>query len=130
MTNLLSFSPIASTGDTDEARSVLSRELCDLRFQKVRDHRSFHFRMNGIRLGRTMVGYNHFDTDTEVDAGQVEDAMSLWKVPVSQSLQDLCERQRSSYMQTPLNRSPFPMSWHIVNAAEGPYLIPFLAVLN
>ncbi|MCD6174760.1 MAG: AraC family transcriptional regulator [Planctomycetes bacterium] len=75
MTNLLSFSPIASTSDTDEAQSMLSRELCGMRFQKVRDHRSFHFRMNGIRLGRTMIGYNHFDTDTEVDAGHVEDAL-------------------------------------------------------
>jgi AraC-like DNA-binding protein len=78
MTNLLSSSPIVSTCDTDEAQSILSREICDVRFQKVRDHRSFRLRMNGVHLGRTTIGYNCFDTDTVVDTGQVEDTLVLF----------------------------------------------------
>jgi AraC-like DNA-binding protein len=69
--------PIASTRDTDEAQSILSRELTDLRFKRVRNHRSFHLEMNGIHLGRTMIGYNQFSTDTLVDTGEIEGAMVL-----------------------------------------------------
>jgi AraC-like DNA-binding protein len=69
--------PIASTRDTDEAQSILSRELTDLHFKRVRNHRSFRLEMNGINLGRTMIGYNQFGTDTLVDTGEIEGAMFL-----------------------------------------------------
>ena len=77
MTNLLSNLPVVSTNDTDEAQSVICRELNDVRFQKIRDRQRFHFQMNGVHLGRTMIGYNKFDTETVVDAGTVEDAVIL-----------------------------------------------------
>ncbi len=67
--------PIASTGDTEVAQSILSRELADLRFRKVRDRRSFRLEMNGIHLGRTMLGYNRFDADTLVDPGEIDGAV-------------------------------------------------------
>lgn len=69
--------PIASTSDIDEAQSILSSELLNLRFKKVRDSRSFRLEMNGVHLGKTMLGYNQFDTDTVVDVGQVDSAIVL-----------------------------------------------------
>lgn len=69
--------PIASTGDTDEAQSILSRELMNLRFRKVKDHRRFRLEMCGVHLGRTMIGYNQFSTDTVVDPGEIEGAVAM-----------------------------------------------------
>jgi AraC-like DNA-binding protein len=67
--------PIARTNDADEARAILAREIVDVRFKSVRNPGSFGLQMNGVRLGQTMIGYNRFDTDTVVDAGQVDDAV-------------------------------------------------------
>jgi AraC-like DNA-binding protein len=67
--------PIVSTRDTDEAESVLSRELAALRIKRVQDRRAFRLDMNGVHLGRTMIGYNRFGTDTVVDPGLVDDAV-------------------------------------------------------
>ncbi len=69
--------PIASTNDPEEARGVLTRELVELRFGAVPDRGSFHFRMNGVQLGRTWIGYNRFDADTLIDPGRMEDAIVL-----------------------------------------------------
>ncbi len=73
---LVSF-PVAATEDTDEAQTILSREMSSLRFRKVRDQSRFRLTMNGVHLGRTMVGYNRFDSETEVEAGVIEDALIL-----------------------------------------------------
>ena len=74
---------IARTSDADEAQSVLSRELSELRFTSVRDRSRFQLEMNGIRLGRTMVAFNHFSTESVVDAGLVDAAvivsLSVWR---------------------------------------------------
>ena len=77
MEHLLASHSIVSTRDADEAESVLSRELADLRIKKVRDRRAFRFDMNGVHLGRTMIGYNRFATDTVVDPGLIDDAVLL-----------------------------------------------------
>jgi AraC-like DNA-binding protein len=69
--------PIVSTGDPDEAQSILSRELVDLRFKKVRNRSFFRLEMNGAHLGQTMIGYNQFETDTLVDAGHIDGAILL-----------------------------------------------------
>lgn len=69
--------PIASTSDTDEAQSILSRTLMDLRFRKVKDRRRFLLEMSGVHLGRTMIGYNQFSTDTVVDPGEVDGAVAM-----------------------------------------------------
>jgi AraC-like DNA-binding protein len=76
MAPLASF-PIVSTRDTDEAQSVLSRELTRLQFKSVQDRRSFRLEMNGVHLGRTMIGYNRFHADTVVDAGEMGNAVAL-----------------------------------------------------
>ncbi len=77
MNHPLACFPITSTSDADEAQSILSRELTDLRIKKVRDLGAFGLEMNGVHLGRTMVGYNQFNTETLVDPGEVKDAMLL-----------------------------------------------------
>lgn len=77
MSRPLASFPIAKTTDTDEAQSVLSRELSDLRFRSVRDRGRFRFEMNGIHLGRTMMAFNQFSTESEVDAGVIEDAVII-----------------------------------------------------
>jgi AraC-like DNA-binding protein len=77
MTQPLASFPITSTRDTDEAESILSRELVALRFDKVRDPSRFGLEMNGVHLGRTMIGHNRFDTETVVDAGEVDRAIVL-----------------------------------------------------
>lgn len=69
--------PIASTSDVEVAEFVLSRELANLRIKRVQDRRSFRLEMNGVHLGRTMIGYNRFGTDTVVDPGLVDDAVVL-----------------------------------------------------
>ena len=69
--------PIVSTRDTDEAQSILSRELVGVRFKRVRDRRAFRLEMNGVHLGRTMVGYNQYASDILVDAGEVDDIVAL-----------------------------------------------------
>ena len=69
--------PLARTSDPDEAQSVLSRELSELRFKSVADRRRFQFEMNGCRLGRTMVAFNRFSTKTKVDAGVIESAVII-----------------------------------------------------
>jgi AraC-like DNA-binding protein len=69
--------PIVSTRDTDEAESVLSRELADLRIKRVHDRRSFRLDMNGVHLGQTMLGYNRFGADTIVDPGLVDESVVL-----------------------------------------------------
>lgn len=69
--------PIASTKNTDEAQAILCRELAGLRFKSVQDHRSFRLDMNGVHLGRTMVGYNQFGADTLVDLGETENVLIL-----------------------------------------------------
>ena len=33
--------------------------------------------MNGVHLGRTMLGYNQFDTDVWIDPGRVDDVFSF-----------------------------------------------------
>ena len=77
MSQPLSAFRIAATSDPDEAQSILSRELVDLRLARVRDRRFFRLEMNAVHLGRTMVGYNVFDTDTWVDAGEVDGAILM-----------------------------------------------------
>ena len=69
--------PIVSTRDTDEAQSILSRELVGVRFKRVRDRRAFRLEMNGVHLGRTMAGYNQYASDILVDAGEVDDIVAL-----------------------------------------------------
>lgn len=77
MNHPLACFPITSTRDADEAQSTLSREFLDVRINKIRDHRAFHMEMTGVHLGRTMVGYNQFDTETLVDPGEVGDSVFL-----------------------------------------------------
>ena len=93
MSQPLAAFPIASTSDTDEAQSVLSRELSDLRFTSVRDRNRFQFEMNGTRLGRTTVAFNRFSTQCEVDAGFIESARILAK-PATRILTTLPTRYR------------------------------------
>ena len=70
--------PIVSTNCADEAQSILSHELSNLRITNVADGRLFHFEMNGVHLGRTMVGYNRFKTDTSiVNVGDIDEAIVL-----------------------------------------------------
>ena len=73
----LSTYPIAKTSDIDEAQAVLGRELTELRVLKVREPKKFHLEMNGVHLGRTMIGYNRFDADSVVDPGHMDDAVAL-----------------------------------------------------
>ena len=68
MTPLADFS-IVRTRDPAEAESVLSREIAELRLRDV-DQPRFGLEMNGVHLGDTLVGYNRFDADTVVDAGE------------------------------------------------------------
>jgi AraC-like DNA-binding protein len=75
MSHPLASFAVARTSDADEAQSVLSRELSELRFKSVRNRSRFQFEMNGIRLGRTMVAFNHFSTESVVDADVVETAV-------------------------------------------------------
>ena len=67
--------PIVSTTDPDEAQTVLSRELSGLRFKSVTDVARFRLEMNGVRFGRTMVGFNEFASASQVDAGVIENAV-------------------------------------------------------
>jgi len=69
--------PITSTRDADEAQSTLSREFLDVRVNKIRKSRAFHMDMSGVHLDQTMVGYNHFDTEARVDAGEVSESVFL-----------------------------------------------------
>lgn len=69
--------PIVSTADTDEAQAILSREMASLRFLKVNAPGRFRLMMNGVHLGRTMLAWNRFDTETEIEAGRIEDALML-----------------------------------------------------
>jgi AraC-like DNA-binding protein len=77
MSSPLASFPIVETRSTEVAEQVLSRELAELRFKSVRSCRSFHLEMNGVRLGRTLVGYNRFATDMVVDPGQTDGMFSL-----------------------------------------------------
>jgi len=74
---LLTEFPISSTRDADEARHIVSRELTDVRFRSVRAPSRFRFEMNGVHLGRSMIGYNRFGTDTIVDPGDVAGCVVL-----------------------------------------------------
>lgn len=69
--------PIACTHDTGEAQAILSREMASLRFQSASDSKDFRLTMNGLHLGKTMLGWNRFDTETEIEAGRIEDAVIL-----------------------------------------------------
>ncbi len=69
--------PIVSTEDADEAQSILSREMASLRFRRLNNPNRFRLTMNGIHLGRTMLGWNRFDTEAEIEAGRIEDAVML-----------------------------------------------------
>ncbi len=71
----LGWSPIVSTGDLDEAQAILSTEMTPVRFLTVRNPGGFRLNMNGIHLGRTLIGVNQFTEQTEVDGGVVEDAV-------------------------------------------------------
>jgi AraC-like DNA-binding protein len=73
----IDYFPICSTSDVHEAQTILSRELTTLRIQKVRDHRTFRMQMNGVHLGRTLLGYNHFESDTSVNPGETDGMLSL-----------------------------------------------------
>ena len=75
MSQPLTAFPLVNTSDTDEAQAILSRELSELRIKSVRSPRDFHLQMNGIHLGRTMVAFNQFSTEAQIDAGVVEDAV-------------------------------------------------------
>jgi AraC-like DNA-binding protein len=77
MNHPLACLPIVSTNDVDEAQSILSCELADLRITRVEDRSAFHLEMSGARLGRTMIAYNQFDTETLVDVGELEKAVLL-----------------------------------------------------
>ena len=71
----LSFFPIVSTGDPDEAQSILSRELVDLRITKVVNPKDFQLQMNTVCLGKSTLSYNRFGADTSIDPGQIEDTI-------------------------------------------------------
>jgi AraC-like DNA-binding protein len=69
--------PITSTTDPEEAQAVLSRQLMNLRFQRLRDRRQFRLDMNGVSLGRTAIVCNQFHAETIVDAGEVDETLLL-----------------------------------------------------
>lgn len=77
MNHPLACFPITSTRDAEEAQSTLSREFLDVRVNKIRNGRAIHMEMSGVHLDQTMVGYNHFNTETLVDAGEVSDSVFL-----------------------------------------------------
>ncbi len=67
--------PIVSTNDVEKAQSILSHEMASLSFRRVHDRDHFQLIMNGAHLGKTMVGYNRFGVETEIDGGQIEEAV-------------------------------------------------------
>jgi len=69
--------PITSTTDPEEAQAILSQELLNLRFQTVRDRHRFRLDINGLRLGRTSIAFNRFNSEAIVDAGEVGEIVLL-----------------------------------------------------
>lgn len=69
--------PIVSTCDPEEAGDVMSRELADLRLERVGSRPDFALEMNGVHLGDALVSYTRFNTDVVVNPGEMEDALAL-----------------------------------------------------
>lgn len=65
---------IADTSRAEEAEHILSLELSRLRIQSTADRNHFRLRMNGVRLGDVLVGFNRFDVHTRVDPGRLDNA--------------------------------------------------------
>ena len=79
MTNQLALCkfPIATTTDVEEAESVLSGKLSQLRIQQVRDPKHFGLRVNGFNLGSVGVIFNEFATDTHLDPDDLTNSVGL-----------------------------------------------------
>lgn len=76
MTRMASF-PIVSTRHPDEAESAMSRELADLRLERVQSPKDFRLEMNGVHLGDALLTYTQFDTDVIVNPGEMHDALAI-----------------------------------------------------
>ena len=68
---------IVSTADADVAQSVVSRELTGSRIQRIKDSKNFQFEMNGTRFGDTLVAWNAYKADIDIQSGQVEDTVGF-----------------------------------------------------
>ena len=73
----LSSYPIVSTDDADAAQSVVSRELTGSRIHKIRDRKKFRFEMNGVHFGDTLVAWNRYESDIELNSGLVDDTVGF-----------------------------------------------------
>lgn len=68
---------IVSTDDPDLAQSVVSRELTGSRIRNMQDRKRFRFDMNGARFGETLVAWNSYQTDINMENGLVDDTVGF-----------------------------------------------------
>ncbi len=73
----LSAYPLVSTASADVAQSVVSRELADSRIRRIGHDNPFQFDMNGVHFGDTLIGWNSYHSDTEIENGQVHDTVAF-----------------------------------------------------
>jgi AraC-like DNA-binding protein len=73
----LSSYPLIETANVDVAQEIVSRELTNSRINRVGDESLFRFEMNGARFGDTLVGWNRYSTDVDVNSGTVEDTIAF-----------------------------------------------------
>lgn len=68
---------VVTTSRTDEAAEFIGRALLPTKISRIADPRHFRLDMNGRHTGKIFFGFNQFATDTELDAGQVEDKVCI-----------------------------------------------------
>ena len=68
---------IVATNDADAAQSIVTRELTGSRISRVKDGREFRFDMNGVRFGESLVAWNKYQAEIDLDSGLVEDTVGF-----------------------------------------------------
>lgn len=68
---------LIETASVDVAQEIVSRELTNSRINKIGNESLFRFEMNGARFGDTLVGWNRYSTDVDVNSGTVEDTIAF-----------------------------------------------------
>ena len=69
--------PLISTSDADKAQAVVSKELTGSRIDRIRENGQFQFNMNGAHFGDTLVAWNSYKADIDIQSGQVEDTVGF-----------------------------------------------------
>jgi len=114
--------PTQTFSDADEAITALSRELTDVRFNRVDSPHKFGLRMGGAHLDKTRITFNTFSRDTDVDVDTLEDKVFFIFSPTTSSI-SLANQKPINLYKSGLIADPSKTVTHYRKAGGSVYVL-------